>query len=145
MVKCVFPFRLCPMSDCVSCADEGSVRDYECACDGPSCDGGDRCFGQQCFSALSVQNAISVQQKGCIVGRSEESISCESPPSHNPTVECCHGDLCNMNVTVATPARGDTFILTGFITLMLLSRPQRRLSTSNVLTHKHFYYRYRPT
>ncbi|XP_071212024.1 activin receptor type-1-like isoform X1 [Salvelinus alpinus] len=100
----VFILLVLPSS---SVKDEGSVSDYECACDGPSCDVGDRCFGQQCFSALSVQNAISVQQKGCIVGRSEESISCESPPSHNLMVECCHGDLCNMNVTVATPARDE--------------------------------------
>uniref|UniRef100_A0A6Q2YTX1 Activin receptor type-1 n=1 Tax=Esox lucius TaxID=8010 RepID=A0A6Q2YTX1_ESOLU len=85
----------------LSRADYGLSGDYECLCDVPPCGAGDRCFGQQCYSTLSVQNNMSVQQKGCIVGGGEESISCGSPQSPNLMVECCHGDLCNMNVTLA--------------------------------------------
>ncbi|CAB1346692.1 unnamed protein product [Coregonus sp. 'balchen'] len=92
-----------------SVEDKGN---YECLCDGPSCDRADRCIGQQCFSAVSIQNATSFRQKGCIVSRGEGSISCESPPSHNLTVECCHGDLCNMNVTVADPEKDEEVLPT---------------------------------
>ncbi|XP_041720459.2 activin receptor type-1 isoform X1 [Coregonus clupeaformis] len=92
-----------------SVEDKGN---YECLCDGPSCDRADRCIGQQCFSAVSIQNASSFRQKGCIVSRGEGSISCESPPSHNLTVECCHGNLCNMNVTVADPERDEEVLPT---------------------------------
>ncbi|XP_055726682.1 activin receptor type-1-like isoform X3 [Salvelinus fontinalis] len=98
----VFILLLLPSS---SVEDKGNSSDYECVCDGPSCDSGHRCIGQQCFSAVSIQNATFFRRKGCIVGRGEGSISCGSPPSHNLTLECCHGDLCNMNVTVADPER----------------------------------------
>lgn len=127
------------------CADKGSVSDYECVCDGPSCDSGERCIGQQCFSAVSIQNATFFRRKGCIVGRDEGSISCGSPPSHNLTVECCHGDLCNMNVTVADPERGDRIVFIEIITLTLLSLPQCRLSNISMLSHSHYHIIYLPT
>ncbi|KAJ8012831.1 hypothetical protein DPEC_G00046960 [Dallia pectoralis] len=78
--------------------DKGRAGDYECVCDGSPCDAGGQCFGLQCYSALLVQNNVSVWQKGCIVGSDEGSMSCGSPRFPVLTVECCHGDLCNTNV-----------------------------------------------
>ncbi|KAF0026487.1 activin receptor type-1 [Scophthalmus maximus] len=83
-----------------SCLEgEGSVRDTICLCEGSSCSTGVRCFGQQCFTSLSILNGTSALQKGCIVG-SEGSLRCESPPSPELSVECCYGDLCNMNISL---------------------------------------------
>ncbi|XP_062259369.1 activin receptor type-1-like [Platichthys flesus] len=96
----MFPLVLIILVLPCSCVEgEGSVGDSECLCDGPSCNSGDRCFGQQCFTSLSVLNGTSVLEKGCIVG-SELSLRCGSPSSPEPVVECCSGDLCNMNVTL---------------------------------------------
>lgn len=88
-------------------AETAIVSNSECVCNGPSCDSRGRCFGQQCFSALSNVNGTSVRQQGCIVGSSKGSISCGRSPSSDLLVECCHGDLCNWNVTMETPMRDE--------------------------------------
>ncbi|KAM6986404.1 activin receptor type-1-like [Aplochiton taeniatus] len=96
MVLLVFLLLLLPSS---SLEDKGSS--YECVCDGPSCASGRRCFGQRCYSTLAVLNETSTQQKGCVTGGGgQEAIGCDSPPTPLLVVQCCHGDLCNMNVTV---------------------------------------------
>ncbi|KAG7466918.1 hypothetical protein MATL_G00147450 [Megalops atlanticus] len=85
-----------------------SRKEFECVCEGASCAGGDRCFGQRCYSSLSARNGTSVHQKGCVVGGGREGgVTCESPTSPDLTVKCCQGHLCNMNVTVETPVRDE--------------------------------------
>lgn len=79
----------------------------ECLCDGSSCSGGDRCFGQQCFTSLSVQNGTSVFQKGCIVGSDDGALRCGSSPTPELAVECCYGHLCNMNSSLQSPEKGE--------------------------------------
>lgn len=76
------------------------MKNSECLCDGSSCSSGDRCFGQQCFTSLSMLNGTSILRKGCIVGNEEGALSCESPPTPKLMIECCSGDLCNMNVSL---------------------------------------------
>lgn len=88
-------------------ADEGSVKHYECECDGSSCSNRERCYGQQCFTSLSTLNGTSVLQKGCVVDNGDVSLSCGAPPTPELAVECCHGDLCNMNVSLQLPVRGE--------------------------------------
>lgn len=98
MVLLVF-LLLLPSS---SLEDKGNR--YECVCDGPSCPSGRRCLGQRCYSALAVLNDTSTQQKGCVAGAGgQEAIGCGSPPTAQLVVQCCQGDLCNMNVTVEAP------------------------------------------
>ncbi|XP_067108956.1 activin receptor type-1-like isoform X2 [Osmerus mordax] len=87
--------------------DTGIVSNSECSCDGQSCDGRGRCFGQQCFSSLSFHNGTLLQEKGCIVGSGQGPVSCTNHPSPDLLVECCHGDLCNQNVTMETPTRDE--------------------------------------
>ncbi|KAJ8394544.1 hypothetical protein AAFF_G00045540 [Aldrovandia affinis] len=84
-----------------------SPKDLECVCEGRSCSSGGRCSSQQCYSALSVQNGTSHQQKGCVGGGGEGGVICGSPPSPELAVECCQGHLCNMNVTVAAAVRDE--------------------------------------
>lgn len=90
---------------------EGSVRMSECLCDGSSCINGEQCFGQQCFTSLSTLNGTSVLQKGCIVGNEAGSLRCESPPTAELVVECCYGDLCNMNVSLQPQVKGEALAL----------------------------------
>ncbi|XP_028848016.1 activin receptor type-1-like isoform X2 [Denticeps clupeoides] len=77
----------------------------ECACEGSWCAGLERCLGQRCFSALSTHNGTAVRQKGCVAGREGEPVRCGGPPTPQLAVRCCHGPLCNLNITVETPAR----------------------------------------
>uniref|UniRef100_A0A3Q1IYY4 Activin receptor type-1 n=1 Tax=Anabas testudineus TaxID=64144 RepID=A0A3Q1IYY4_ANATE len=83
-----------------SSLEGNSVKHSECLCDGSTCSDGDRCFGQQCFTSLSILNGTSVLQKGCIVGNEEGPLSCGSPPTPELMIECCSGDLCNMNISL---------------------------------------------
>ena len=97
------------VSVCVSCADKATASDFECVCEGQSCGSFGRCFGQQCFSSLSIRNGTALRQKGCIVGREEEAVRFGSAPSASGvTVHCCQGTLCNGNVTVEMPSTGDS-------------------------------------
>ncbi|XP_014887096.1 activin receptor type-1 isoform X1 [Poecilia latipinna] len=84
---------------------EDGVR-AECLCEGPSCRGGERCFGWQCFASLSVLNGTTVFERGCIVEGDEEGpLLCGQPPTAALVVKCCHGHLCNMNVSVQFPVK----------------------------------------
>ncbi|XP_019723771.1 activin receptor type-1 [Hippocampus comes] len=83
---------------CASLEAQGDARRSECLCDGSSCSGGDRCLGLQCFTSLSLLNGAWELQKGCIVGNPEGK--CGMPPTPELVMECCLGDLCNMNVSL---------------------------------------------
>lgn len=91
---------------CVAFVGESKVRTSECLCEGSSCSDGDRCFGQQCFTSLSVLNGTSNIQKGCIVGNEKGPVSCGRPPTPELVIECCSGDLCNVNVSLKPLAEG---------------------------------------
>ncbi|XP_056888800.1 activin receptor type-1-like isoform X1 [Takifugu flavidus] len=86
-------------------AGDSSRRNMECSCAGASCSSGSRCLGQQCFTSLSVLNGTSVLQKGCLVASEEESTRCQRPPTPELVVECCYGDLCNMNASLQLPEK----------------------------------------
>ncbi|KAJ4933515.1 hypothetical protein JOQ06_030341 [Pogonophryne albipinna] len=88
-----------------SCLEDVPVRNSECVCDGAPCSSRDRCFGQQCFTSLSILNGTATFQKGCIVGNEEGSSRCGNPPTPELVVECCSGDLCNMNVSLQSPVK----------------------------------------
>ncbi|XP_031413925.1 activin receptor type-1 [Clupea harengus] len=80
----------------------------ECVCEGAQCSHSNRCFAQQCFSAPELRNGTEpLQRKGCIVGDGEEEEEGERPVVRcgSPGVHCCQAPLCNMNVSVETPAR----------------------------------------
>ncbi|CAL9690324.1 unnamed protein product [Knipowitschia caucasica] len=86
------------------CGSEGGgVRNFECKCDASTCGAGSRCFGQKCFTLLSVQNGTAVTEKGCIVG--SEDVSCSRPQSSELLVECCEGDWCNSNSSMQLPVK----------------------------------------
>ncbi|KAI4886556.1 hypothetical protein NFI96_027109 [Prochilodus magdalenae] len=96
-----------------SAEDKAAASDFECVCEGQSCGSGGRCFGQQCFSSLSIRNGTALRQKGCIVGREEEAVWCGSAPSASGvTVHCCQGTLCNSNVTVEMPSTDSSTVST---------------------------------
>ncbi|XP_036400911.1 activin receptor type-1-like isoform X2 [Megalops cyprinoides] len=80
--------------------------DHECVCEGRSCVSGDRCFGQQCFSSLTLSDGVRVYQKGCFKVYEQSRMTCRTPPSPDQIVECCQGHLCNLNVTVELPVQG---------------------------------------
>lgn len=86
---------------------EGDSIKNECLCDGPSCSNRDRCYGQQCFAALSVLNGTSVFQRGCILGAEDGLVRCGSPPTPELVVNCCFGHLCNMNISLQSPIKGE--------------------------------------
>ena len=52
-------------------------------------------------------DGVAVQQKGCLRDNEEGSATCATPPSSAHVVKCCQGHLCNMNVTVQAPGKGD--------------------------------------
>ncbi|KAM3607335.1 uncharacterized protein V6R79_005858 [Siganus canaliculatus] len=84
---------------------EGDVTgaNSECVCDGASCPSAGRCSGLQCFTSLSITNGTSVVQKGCIEG--EGNLRCGDPATPELMVECCQGDLCNVNVSLHLPVK----------------------------------------
>lgn len=43
------------------------------------------------------------------MGNEEESSRCGSSPTPELVVECCSGDLCNMNVSLQSPGKGEVF------------------------------------
>ncbi|XP_053554293.1 activin receptor type-1 [Bombina bombina] len=109
---------------------------YKCVCEGMSCGNGDHCYGQQCFSSLSINDGVKVYQKGCFQVYEQGKMTCKTPPSPDQAVECCQSDLCNMNITAHLPTRGRTlqgealnysvetlaiFILAPVIVLIVLS------------------------
>lgn len=71
------------------------------------CERDHRCTGQQCFSSLKIVNGVALQQKGCLRDDEEGRATCAMPPSSTHVVKCCQGHLCNMNVTVRAPGKGD--------------------------------------
>lgn len=79
----------------------------QCVCHGASCINGGRCAGPRCFTSLTVANGSSFLQKGCVAASEEGSLYCNSGPSAELLVECCEGDLCNMNVSLQLPVRGE--------------------------------------
>lgn len=94
---------------CVSYVDKATVNDFECVCEEQSCGSNGRCFGQQCFSSVSIRNGTALRQKGCIVGTEEEAVQCGSSPLESGvTVQCCQGTLCNSNLTVEMPSSGES-------------------------------------
>lgn len=89
----------------------------ECLCEGASCSSGSWCLGQQCFTSLSILNGTSVLQKGCIVAREEGSTRCQRAPTPELVVECCYGDLCNMNASLQFPVKGAVVVFCWFLLL----------------------------
>lgn len=81
--------------------------EHECVCEGRSCVTGDRCMGQQCFSSLTLNDGTPVSQKGCFKVYEQGRMTCKTPPSPDQIVECCQAHLCNMNLTVRLPVRGN--------------------------------------
>ncbi|MFT7818054.1 activin receptor type-1-like isoform X3 [Arapaima gigas] len=79
-------------------------REHECVCEGSSCATSGRCLGQQCFSSLTLSAGVRVYQKGCFRVYEQSRMTCKTPPSPDQVVECCQGNLCNLNVTVELPA-----------------------------------------
>uniref|UniRef100_A0A8C9TPZ8 Activin receptor type-1 n=1 Tax=Scleropages formosus TaxID=113540 RepID=A0A8C9TPZ8_SCLFO len=75
-------------------------QEHQCVCEGHSCVSGDRCWGQQCFSSLTMSNGIQVHQKGCFKEYEQSRLNCKTPPSSGQVVECCQGHLCNLDVVV---------------------------------------------
>ena len=75
-------------------------------CEGSSCVTGERCMGHQCFSSLALNGDALVSQKGCFKVLEQSTMTCKTPPSRDQIVECCHGHLCNLNITVALPVQG---------------------------------------
>ncbi|MEE6489344.1 hypothetical protein FKM82_015541 [Ascaphus truei] len=78
---------------------------YKCVCEGMSCGNGDHCFGQQCFSSLSINDGIKVYQKGCFQVYEQGKMTCKTPPSPDQAVECCQSDFCNINITAHLPRK----------------------------------------
>ncbi|XP_043549733.1 activin receptor type-1-like isoform X2 [Chiloscyllium plagiosum] len=92
-----------------SCEEEKpklSAGLYKCVCEGMFCGGEDQCVGQQCFASLSINDGHPVYQKGCFQVYEQSKLTCKTPPSADQTVECCHGNLCNMNITAQLPPKG---------------------------------------
>uniref|UniRef100_A0A3P9JWH1 Activin receptor type-1 n=1 Tax=Oryzias latipes TaxID=8090 RepID=A0A3P9JWH1_ORYLA len=79
-----------------------------CLCDEAHC-AGSSCFGQLCFASLSLLSGKPVFQKGCIVSKEEEVLRCRKSPAPELVVECCSGHLCNMNISLVPPVKGDIF------------------------------------
>lgn len=71
------------------------------------CERDHRCTGQHCFSSLRMIDGAAVQQKGCLRDDEEGRTTCAMAPSAAHVVKCCQGHLCNMNVTVQAPGKGD--------------------------------------
>lgn len=112
-----FPPYLCfSISDVELSAGRPVLRDQECVCEGGACERDHRCTGQQCFSSLKMIDGVAVQQKGCLRDDEEGRATCAMPPSSAHVVKCCQGHLCNMNVTVQAPGKGD-FVHTVHISL----------------------------
>ncbi|KAM9331077.1 activin receptor type-1-like [Gastrophryne carolinensis] len=107
---------------------------YKCVCEGVPCGSGDHCYGQHCFSSLSINDGVLVYQKGCFQIYEQGRMTCKTPPSPDQAVECCQSDLCNWNITAHLPRKPHhqemlsysletlaIFVLPPFILLIILS------------------------
>uniref|UniRef100_A0A8C9WN57 Activin receptor type-1 n=1 Tax=Scleropages formosus TaxID=113540 RepID=A0A8C9WN57_SCLFO len=94
--------------------------EHQCVCEGHSCVSGDRCWGQQCFSSLTMSNGIQVHQKGCFKEYEQSRLNCKTPPSSGQVVECCQGHLCNLDVVVELPVQGGGDVPYSVTTLTLV-------------------------
>ncbi|XP_017280038.1 activin receptor type-1 isoform X2 [Kryptolebias marmoratus] len=104
MSKAFFWILFTLVLPCSGMEGEDGARN-ECLCDGESCSGGERCYGQQCFASLSVLNGTSVFQRGCIVGSEDGPVRCGNSPTPELVVKCCFGHLCNMNISLQSPMK----------------------------------------
>ncbi|CAL8321520.1 unnamed protein product [Merluccius merluccius] len=97
-------------------------EEHACVCEGSSCVTGERCMGHQCFSSLALSGDALVYQKGCFKVYEQSTMTCKTPPSRDQIVECCHGYLCNLNITVVLPVQGTPLITinTGVTTLAIV-------------------------
>lgn len=100
-------FFLISASDVEQSAGRPVLRDQECVCEGDLCALDHRCTGQQCFSSVKMVAGAAVQQKGCLRDDNEGRTTCATAHSSLHVVKCCQGHLCNMNVTVQVPEKGD--------------------------------------
>lgn len=107
----VFSYLSFLLSDVEPSADRPVLRDQECVCEGGVCEQEQRCIGQHCFSSLKVIDGAAGQQKGCLRDDEEGRAVCATPPSPLYAVKCCQGHLCNMNVTVHPPGKGNCTLL----------------------------------
>lgn len=82
------------------------MEEHECVCEGSACASGNRCRGYQCFSSLAVTAGNLFYQKGCFNIYEQSTMTCKTPASRDQKVECCHGHLCNLNITVQLPVQG---------------------------------------
>ncbi|XP_044129344.1 activin receptor type-1-like [Bufo gargarizans] len=87
---------------------KGNSVQYKCVCEGISCGSRDRCYGQQCFASLSMNDGLLVSQKGCFQVYEQSIMTCKTPPSADQAVDCCQGDLCNMNITAHLQSKSGT-------------------------------------
>lgn len=99
--------RICLLSDVEPSAGRPVLGEQECVCEGGHCKRDGRCTGQHCYSSLKMIDGLAVQHKGCLRDDEEGRATCARPPSSTRVVKCCQGHLCNMNVTVQAPGKGD--------------------------------------
>lgn len=90
-----------------------TMEEHECVCEGSACASGNRCRGYQCFSSLAVTAGSLHYQKGCFNIYEQSTMTCKTPASRDQKVECCHGHLCNLNITVQLPVQGTASIFIG--------------------------------
>ncbi|CAL8389387.1 unnamed protein product [Gadus morhua 'NCC'] len=95
-------------------------EEHACVCQGSSCVTGERCMGHQCFSSLALNGDALVSQKGCFKVYEQSTMTCKTPPSRDQIVECCHGHLCNLNITVALPVQADEALSYSVTTLAIV-------------------------
>lgn len=96
-----------PSSETELSAGRPVLSEQYCVCEGATCEPDHRCSGQHCFSSLKMIDGAAVQQKGCLRDDEEGRATCATPPSPAHVVKCCQGHLCNMNVTMRAPGKGD--------------------------------------
>lgn len=100
-----------------------TLEEHECVCEGSACASGNRCRGYQCFSSLAVTAGALHYQKGCFNIYEQSTMTCKTPASRDQKVECCHGHLCNLNITVQLPVQGiaSTSLFTGLSNSFVVS------------------------
>ncbi|XP_026861486.2 activin receptor type-1 isoform X1 [Electrophorus electricus] len=97
---------------------------HECACEGVECASSGLCVGEQCFSSVTLTAGNLQHRKGCYSASQWGGANCDTSTSPDRFVRCCTGYLCNANITLEPPTRGegDWIQVTPFIDAKLLPK-----------------------
>ncbi|KAI1882725.1 hypothetical protein AGOR_G00237900 [Albula goreensis] len=74
----------------------------ECLCQDSWCALRPRCYGEQCYSSVTVNGDKQAFTLGCLNGTEKIRLTCSTQPTASYAVQCCPHQMCNSNTSADT-------------------------------------------